>query len=77
VAPVCAAKSTRSPENDRTKTPGSSPTISRIISIRSSTEKSGFFASFSRIATITRSASRRARNRTSRWPLVKGSKEPG
>src|SRR6266516_4662282 len=45
--------------------------------MRSATEKSGVLASFSRIATTTRSAKRRARSRMSPWPLVNGSKEPG
>jgi hypothetical protein len=77
VAPVRPAKSTRRPVNEATATEVSPPMISRIIPIRSSTEKSGVFWSCSRIATMTRSASRRARARMSRCPFVRGSKEPG
>ena len=77
VAPERIAKSTSRPENEATEIDGSPPTIPRIMPIRSSTEKSGVFWSCSRIATMTRSASRRARARMSRCPLVRGSKEPG
>src|SRR6202162_6460078 len=62
VAPTSLAKSTRSPEKERTGVEGSSPTISRIMPILSATEKSGVFSSFSRIATTTRRpVARRAR----------------
>ena len=53
------------------------PRTSVSICMRSSTLKSGAFASFRRIATISRSQSREPRSITSRWPLVIGSNDPG
>src|SRR5579883_3180472 len=77
VAPCAAAWSTSSPSKQSTSTFEYAPTTSRSISIRSSTEKSGRFASFRRMETISRSNIREPRWIRSRCPLVMGSKEPG
>src|SRR5260370_1223959 len=64
------AKSTSSPSKQATSTFGNGVTTSRSISIRSSTENSGAFASFSRIATTSRPKIRDPRSITSRGPLL-------
>ncbi len=76
VAPAARANSASSPSKERISTPGSS-TACRINATRSSSVKSGCFATFTATATTTRSANVRARRIRSSWPRVIGSNDPG
>src|SRR5579884_2315089 len=77
-APTSRATSTTNVVTATMRTLGRCTTASRSISSRSGRVNSGSaFCGLRRIATTTSSKSRPARSTTSRWPLWKGSNEPG
>ena len=77
-APTSRATFTTSVLTDSIRTPGRWPSDSSSISRRSSSVNSGaFFCGLRTTATTTSSKSRAALSTTSRWPLWKGSNEPG
>ena len=77
IAPCSATKSINRPEKPSTRTPGTSPSTSRVIVTRSSMLKKARLLRDSATATMTWSNRRTARRTRSSWPRVMGSKVPG